>query len=172
VRVTSDHNAPQPGTWFDPIPFNHPPTRHLLRHGSVQHGLSTATRIAAASELGGGADKRYLFGIPPIEALMETSKIVISMLVVCGIVISAIFVLPVLITKLTKPGWAIAKSFAEFLALGLLFSAFLPAAWALGSASVLAIFRHQARVTRHKELLLAESEEGKNQQSQSSNISP
>ncbi|MFM8899727.1 MAG: hypothetical protein ACKOF9_07240, partial [Burkholderiales bacterium] len=44
----------------DPIPFSHPPTRHHLRHGSVQHGLPAAMCTCADSGLGGAADKRYL----------------------------------------------------------------------------------------------------------------
>ncbi|MFM8899705.1 MAG: hypothetical protein ACKOF9_07130, partial [Burkholderiales bacterium] len=59
----------------DPIPFSHPPTRHHLRHGSVQHGLPAAMCTCADSGLGGAADKRYLLDVDTPADLDEARRL-------------------------------------------------------------------------------------------------
>lgn len=90
---------------------------------------------------------------------METSKIAINMLLVCGIVVASIVALPYLTNRLSRPVWAIPKTIAEFVALWLLCSQLIPWILALGVATVLAMFRYQARLARYKRLLASEADD-------------
>lgn len=89
---------------------------------------------------------------------METSQIVIAMLLIGGAIVASILALPYLTSRLSRPVWAVPKTVVEFIAMWLLCSVLIPWILALGVAVVLAMFRHQSRLIRHRNLLATEAE--------------
>ncbi|MFZ2267314.1 MAG: hypothetical protein WAV95_07015 [Azonexus sp.] len=89
---------------------------------------------------------------------MDIAKITIDMLLIAGAVVAALLALPYLSSRLSRPVWAIPKTVVEFIAMWILCSLLIPWILALGVAVVLAMFRHQSRLARHRNLLAAEAE--------------
>lgn len=82
---------------------------------------------------------------------MPTTTIVISMLIVVAIVMGSIVALPLIVTRLTGPRWAIVKSIILFFLVALGLGIFLPAFISVPGAFAIAYIGHRARVARYAE---------------------
>ena len=90
---------------------------------------------------------------------MEPTRLIVVMLIVSTIVVASIVGLPFIVTRLSQPRWALAKSVIVFLMTASLASLIFPHFLSIAGALVIAMISHRARLKRYAARLANESQD-------------
>nr|WP_298113947.1 hypothetical protein [uncultured Pseudomonas sp.] len=80
---------------------------------------------------------------------MESPNFFAPMFVAISVIVGTLIALPILVTRLTQPRWALVKSAIEFLVVAIFLSLLISVFFGVPIAFALAMFRHRSRVSRY-----------------------